>query len=48
MGKFGYRIADNDSVSKFIQRGELVTEFKNRNLSIDIILYCNADCGKGV
>lgn len=26
MGKFGYRIADNDSMLKFIQRGELLTE----------------------
>ena len=48
MGKFGYRIADNDSMLKFIQRGELLTEFEGRDLSIDIMLYCNADCGKGV
>ena len=42
MGKFGYRIADNDSMLKFIQRGELLTEFKDRDLSIDMTLYCNA------
>lgn len=48
MSKFGYRIAVSDSMIKFIQRGELVTEFKNKNLPIDIMLYCNADCGKGV
>lgn len=48
MGKFGYRIADSDSMIKFIQRGELLTEFKDRDILFDRMLYCNADCGKGV
>lgn len=42
MGKFGYRIADSDSMLKFIQRGELLTDFKNRDILFDRMLYCNA------